>query len=67
MLNKVSTLRKQRIKNVIVLLMLILVPGINGIMELMAIDKIISITLINFALVDNFDLIEVIGFMEHFE
>ena len=47
--------------------MLILVPGINGIMELMAIDKIISITLINFALVDNFDLIEVIGFVEHFE
>ena len=36
-------------------------------MELMAIDKIISITLINFALVDNFDLIEVIGFVEHFE
>ena len=67
MLNKVSTLRKQRIKNVKVLLMLILAPGINGIMELVAIDKIISVTLINFALVDNFDLIEVIGFVEHFE
>ena len=47
--------------------MLVLAPGIDGIVELMAIDKIISITLINFALVDNFDLIEVIGFVEHFE
>jgi hypothetical protein len=50
-----------------VLLMLIFAPGINGIMELVAIDKIISVTLIKFALVNNFDLIEVIGFVEHFE
>ena len=33
----------------------------------MTIDKIISITLIKFALVNNFDLIEVIGLAEHFE
>ena len=47
--------------------MLILAPSINVIVKLMTIDKIISITLIKFALVNNFDLIEVIGFAEHFE
>ena len=47
--------------------MLVLAPGIDGIVELMAIDKIISIPLIKFALVNNFDLIEVISFVEHFE
>ena len=47
--------------------MLVLAPGIDCIMELMAIDKIISITLIKFALVNDFDLIEVMGFAEHFE
>jgi len=47
--------------------MLVLAPGIDGIVELMAIDKIISITLIKFALVNNFDLIEVMCFVEQFE
>ena len=47
--------------------MFILAPCVDGIVELMAINKIISITLIKFALVNNFDLIEVVGFTEHFE
>ena len=47
--------------------MLVLAPGIDSIVELMAIDKIISITLIKFALVNNFNLIEVISFVEQFE
>ena len=47
--------------------MLVLAPGIDGIVELMAIDKIISIPLIKFAMVNNFDLIEVISFVEQFE
>ena len=47
--------------------MLIFAPCVDCIVELMAINKIISITLIKFALVNNFDLIEVVGFTEHFE
>jgi hypothetical protein len=44
--------------------MFILAPCVDGIVELMAINKIISITLIKFALVNNFNLIEVISFVE---
>ena len=66
-LNKVTTVGEQRIENTVVLLVLVLAPGIDGIVELMAIDKIISVTLIKFALVNDFDLIEVVGFSEQFE
>ena len=47
--------------------MLVPARGIYGIVELVAENKILSETLVEFVLVDNFDLIEVACFTEQFE
>lgn len=66
-LNKVTPFIEDRPQDAEVLLMLVLAPGINGIMELVAVDKIFGETLIEVALVHYFDLIEVACFTEQFE
>ena len=50
-----------------VLLMLVPALGIQSIMELVTEDKIFSKSLVEFILVDYFDLIEVACFTEQFE
>ena len=47
--------------------MLVSAPGINGIMELMTVDKVICVTLIELALVHYFGLIQVACFVEKIE